>query len=176
MTTERDLTLAGLKTAIQMEIEGKEFYLKSGQASSNDLGRKLLNQLAKEEDLHRMTFEGIYKKISVQKGWPVTKVGRDRIKGLKTLFAEAMEAMSGETKGIPTELNAIEKAMDMENKTYDFYVKRSSLATYSGEKKLYEEIAGQEKEHHSVLLDYFEFLKNPAFYFVRKEHLSVDGG
>jgi rubrerythrin len=53
---------------------------------------------------------------------------------------------------------------------------RSSLAAYSGEKELYEEIAAQEKEHHRVLLDYFEFLKNPASWFVEKEHSSVDGG
>ena len=133
-------------------------------------------QLSKEEDIHRKTFESIYKKISSHKDWPVIKIGGDRVQGLKTLFSKAIEAMGKDTKTITTELTAIETAMDIENRTYDFYKMRSSLAAYSGEKELYEEIAAQEKEHHRVLLDYFEFLKNPASWFVEKEHSSVDGG
>jgi len=176
MAREQDTTLAALQSAIQMEIDGKEFYLKSGKVSTNDLGKKLLTKLAGEEDIHRKVFEGIYKKISANKGWPETKISQDRIQGLKTLFAEAIKAMGKDTKTIPTELGAVQTAMDMENKTYDFYKKRRGLATYSGEKQLYEEIAAQEKEHHRLLLDYFEFLKNPAAWFVQREHSSVDGG
>ncbi|GAH21770.1 unnamed protein product, partial [marine sediment metagenome] len=29
---------------------------------------------------------------------------------------------------------------------------------------------------HLVLLDYYEYLKDPAGWFVRKEHPSLDGG
>jgi rubrerythrin len=176
MVKEHDVTLAGLKTAIQMEFDGKEFYLKSSRASTNDMGKKLLGQLAKEEDIHRKDFEKIYKNISANKGWPQVKIGNNRIEGLRTLFAEAVEKMGRETKAITTELTAIETAMDLENKTYDFYKSRSAIAVYNGEKDLYEDIAAQEKEHHRILLDYFEFLKNPAAYFVEKEHQSVDGG
>ncbi len=176
MVKEQDTTLAALQSAIQMEIDGKEFYIKSSQASTNDLGKKLFRQLAKEEDVHRKDFEAIYKNISAHKGWPAGKTKYDGGRGLRTLFAEAIEARAKDTKAIPTELDAIQTAMDMENKTYDFYKKRSGLATYDGEKELYEEIAAQEKEHHLVLLDYFEFLKNPAAWFVQKEHPSIDGG
>jgi rubrerythrin len=176
MTQEQDTTAGALKTAIQMEIDGKEFYLKSSQASSNELGKKLLKKLADEEDIHRKVFEGIYKKIGTSKGWPEIKIEHDGGKGLFTLFAAAIKKMSKDIKTIPSELEAIRTAMDMENKTYDFYKKRSSLATFDGEKEFYEEIAAQEKEHHRALLDYFEFLKNPAAWFVQKEHPSLDGG
>jgi rubrerythrin len=176
MAKEPDVTLAGLKTAIQMEIDGKEFYIKSSQTSTNEMGKKLLRQLAKEEDIHRKDFEAIFKNISSHKGWPDIKISRDRIQGLKTLFTEAIKSMDKDTQTVSTELDAVQKAMDMENKTFDFYKKRSGLATYSGEKELYEEIASQEKEHHRTLLDYFEFIKNPGAWFVEKEHSSVDGG
>jgi rubrerythrin len=176
MTQEQETTAGALKTAIQMEIDGKEFYLKSSRASTNELGRKLLKKLAAEEDIHRKVFEGIYKKISSQKGWPESKTSFDGGKGLWTVFAAAIKKMSKDTKTIPGEMEAIETAMDMENKTYDFYIKRSAMATFPGEKEFYEEIAAQEKEHHRALLDYFEFLKNPAAWFVQKEHPSLDGG
>jgi rubrerythrin len=175
MAKEQETTAGALKTAIQMEIDGKEFYIKSSQASTNELGKKLLRKLADEEDIHRKVFEKIFQDISAKKGWPKTKI-RDGAKGLRTVFAEAIKEMSKNTKTIPTELKAIEKAMDMENKTYDFYKKRSGLATFDGEKEFYEEIAAQEKEHHRALLDYFEFLKNPTAWYVQKEHQSLDGG
>lgn len=176
MAEDQETTTGALKTAIQMEIDGKEYYLKSSQASTNELGKKLLEKLADEEDIHRKVFENIYQQISSEKGWPENKISYDGGKGLKTVFAAAIKSMAKDTKSIPTELSAIETAMDMENKTYDFYKKRSSLATFTGEKEFYEEIAAQEKEHHRVLLDYFEFLKNPAAWYVQKEHQSLDGG
>jgi rubrerythrin len=124
----------------------------------------------------RKIYTARYLNISAHKGWPESKISRERSRVLKTVFAEAIKAMGKDTRVVSTELTAIETAMDMENKTYDFYKRRSSLAAYSGEKEFYEEIAAQEKEHHRLLLDYFEFLKNPAAWFVEKEHSSVDGG
>ncbi|GAH84736.1 unnamed protein product [marine sediment metagenome] len=50
MVTEQDKTLDALKIAIQMETDGKKLYLKASQESSNELGKKLLESLAAEED------------------------------------------------------------------------------------------------------------------------------
>jgi len=87
-----------------------------------------------------------------------------------------MEAMDRDVQPHETELNAVETGMDMENKTYDFYKERSAKAVYDAEKQFYEELAMQEEEHHRILEDYYEFLKNPSAWFVRSERQSVDGG
>ncbi len=176
MPTEQDKTLGALKQAIQMEIDGKEFYLKASQASNNELGRKLLQSLAIEEDQHRQAFEEIYNTISDQKDWPRTDFQPDGGRGLRTIFARAIEEKESGIKAMPTELDAVETAMAMENKTYDFYKSQSQTATHDAEKNFYEALASQESEHHRILLDYFEFLKNPAAWFVQKEHPSLDGG
>jgi rubrerythrin len=159
-----------------MEIDGKKFYAKSSQAAAGDLGKKLLKGLSEEEDIHRKVFERIYKNISSNQGWPEKTIEFDRGRHLKTIFAKATEAMSKNPGAIPTEMDAIIKGMEMENKTYDFYKKRSGLSNYSGEKEFYEAIASQEEEHHRVLQDYYEFLKDPAAWYKVKEHQSVDGG
>ena len=57
MTSEQDKTLKGIQVAIQMEIDGKDYYLKASQESGDQLGKKLLEKLAAEEDLHRQKFE-----------------------------------------------------------------------------------------------------------------------
>jgi len=176
MAKEQDTTLKALKTAIQMEIDGKEFYLEASRASKNELGKKLLGQLAAEEDLHRKVFEDIYKDISAQKGWPEKKLRSDGGKSLRTVFSKAMEQMDKDINAIPTELDAVQKAMEMENETFDYYKRRGGKAAYDAEKRFYEALAVEEEEHHRVLLDYYEFLKNPAAWFVQKEHPSLDGG
>jgi len=176
MVNERDKTLKALKTAIQMEIDGKEFYLEASQSSKNELGKKLLKQLAAEEDVHQKVFEVIYNDICIKKGWPAGKLHTDGGKGLRTIFATALKAMDRDVSAIPTELDAVQTAMEMENKTFDFYRSRGANAAYEAEKQFYEALAVQEEEHYRVLLDYYEFLKSPEAWFVQKEHPSLDGG
>ena len=176
MADEQKTTLDVLKTAIQMEIDGKEFYIKAGEASGNELGAKLLRKLADEEDTHRKVFEGIYEKISASKGWPDSEILHDGGKGLKNVFSRAVAEMDANVKTMSTEIEAVQKAMEMENKTFDFYRSCAVKAAYDAEKQFYQKLSVQEEEHHRLLLDYFEFLKNPAAYFVQKEHHSLDGG
>jgi rubrerythrin len=176
MAKDQATTLAALKQALQMEIDGKEYYLKAAEASTNELGKKLLARLAEEEDVHRQVFESIYEALSQKKDWPAARIPHDGGQGLKTVFSEAIRGMGRDYKAIPTEMDAIQTAMKMENETYDFYRKQAAAASYAGEKEFYEDLAAQEAEHHSALLDYFEFLKDPADWFTQKEHHSLDGG
>ena len=176
MVTEQEKTLEALQVAIQMEIDGKEYYLKASQESSNKLGKKLLGSLATEEGTHRQKFEEIYRAIQSKKAWPMTDFQPDGGRTLRTIFARETEEMGSNIKAPATELNAIQTAMDMENKTYDFYKSQGGNATYNAERDFYETLAAEEREHHLVLLDYYEYLKDPAGWFVRKEHSSLDGG
>ena len=177
MVTEQDKTLEALQAAIQMEIDGKEYYLKASRKSSHELGRKLLRSLADEEDVHQQKFAEIFDAIRSHQGWPRTSFQPDGGRGLRTIFAQATESMdSNIQKAGETELSTIQEAMVMENKTYDFYIDRSKNAAFDTEKAFYNALAAQEKEHHLVLLDYYEYLEDPAAWFVKKEHPSLDGG
>ena len=176
MTTEQDKSVKALQQAIQMEIDGKEYYLKASEKTSNELGKKLLISLAAEEDIHRKAFEGIFEDIRQKRGWPRREFHVDGGRALRTVFANAIESLDRDVSPMPEELDAVQTAMAMENKTYDFYRERAKKSGYDAEKQFYEALATQEEEHHRVLLDYYEFLKNPGAWFVQKEHPSLDGG
>jgi rubrerythrin len=174
MEAEQGRTLEALRVAIQMELDGKEFYLKASRESGNEMGRKLLASLAAEEDLHRQTFEEIYRSLTAKKGWPETHLQTDGGKHLRTIFAQA-----GAGSGVgaqATELDAVKTAMEMENKTYDYYQAQGQTASYGGEREFYQALMAQEREHYLVLLDYYEYLRDPAGWFVQREHPSLDGG
>ncbi|GAH64503.1 unnamed protein product, partial [marine sediment metagenome] len=96
-------------------------------------------------------------------------------KRLRTVFAQTLEEIGSDVKALPTELDAVQTAMDMENKTYDFYKGRGENATYGVEVEFYQALAAQERIHHQVLLDYYEYLKDPAAWFTTKEHPSLEG-
>jgi len=176
MVTEQDKTLGALQIAIQMEIDGKEYYLKASQQSSNELGKKLLKSLAAEEDVHRQKFEEIYSALRNKRAWPETDFQPDKGKRLRTIFASEIEEMGSKVKAPTTELEAVQTAMDMENKTYDFYKIQSRNATYDAERSFYDTVAAEEREHHRVLLDYYDYLRDPAGWFVKMGHPSLNGG
>ena len=176
MKTEQEKTLEGLKVAIQMEIEGKEYYQQASQKITNELSKKLLVSLAAEGDVHRQKFEKLYNAIRNNKGWPVTDFQPDGGKRLRTIFAMTASETDTTVKGSETELDAIQTAIDMESKTYDFYQGRAKDATYDAEKNFYQLLAAEEREHHLILLDYYEYLNDPAAWFIAKEHSSLDGG
>lgn len=177
MTTEQDKTIKALEYALQMEIDGKKFYLKARRKTRNELGKNLLKSLATEEDIHQKKFEEIYKALRNKKAWPKTVYHPDGGRGLRTIFARALEtSAAAKTKAEAGELDAIQTAMTMENKSYDFYEDNARHATYESEREFYEALAAQEREHYLILTDYYEYLKEPAAWFVKKEHPSLNGG
>ena len=176
MATEQVKTQQAFQTAIQMEIDGKEYYQQMSQRSTNQLGRELFQSLAAEEDIHRQKFEELYKVIRSKKAWPKTDFQPDRGKRLRTLFSKAVQEAGSNLKVTATELDAVKEAMDMENKTFDFYDSQSQNATHDAEREFYESLAAEERGHHLILIDYYEYLRNPAGWFVSKEHPSLDGG
>jgi rubrerythrin len=87
-----------------------------------------------------------------------------------------MRAASSTVKAASTELDTIAKAMDMEDKTHEFYKSRGEEAVYDAERKLYKSLAAEERGHYLTLVDYREYLIDPAGWFRKAEHHSLDGG
>jgi rubrerythrin len=176
MSQEQNATLAGLEIALQMEEDGKQFYLKAAEASGTEMGGKLLRQLAAEEDVHKEVFKAIYDKIKSKNQWPDTSYVSDHGEKLKTILSEALESAGKNFSASPAEIDAVKTAIDMENKTLVFYRERKEKAFLDAEKQLYDALAMQESGHSLILQDYFEFLSDPASYYMRIQHSSVDGG
>jgi rubrerythrin len=172
MITEQSNTIRALQTAIQMEIDGKQYYQKASQSSQLVMGQKLFESLAVEEDLHLQRCKEIYRSIQESNRWPsVIDLHTGKIR-INTFFAAEAPGMQNSS----SELQAIQTAMAMENKTRDFYERQAEASSYEIEKKYYTALAGEERNHHTLLLDYFELLNDPVNYFTMKERHSLDGG
>ena len=167
MVTEQDKILEALKIAIDMENDGKECYRQASQESGNEVGRKLLQSLALEEDTHRQKFVEIYQAMQKRKGWPATDFRPDKGKRLRELFTGTCELIGVNVKAGATEFDAINTAIDKEKKSYDFYNRQSQNATYDAERDFYEALAAEEREHELILVNYYEYLTDPVDWFTR---------
>jgi rubrerythrin len=176
MEREQSGTIKAVQFAIQMEIDGKEYYQRASQKSDNRVGKEFFEWLAAEEDKHRQRFEAIYSSLKSGKAWPDVDIQPRRGDILNTFFSEAMRAAGPTVKPASTELDTIAKAMEMENKTEKFYSSQGKEATYDAEKKLYTSLAAEERGHYLTLVDYREYLIDPAGWFRKVEHHSLDGG
>lgn len=176
MPTEQEKVIKALQYAIQMEEDGKAFYQQSCGEASNELGRKLMESLAKQEDYHRVKFQNIYESLRKEHAWPKVDFKVDGGKTLRTVFAKQTEEGPVCAPGNDTELAVIQRAMKMEGDSYDFYHGRSEQADSSAEREFYETVAAEEWEHKLILTDYYEYLKEPAAWFVKTEKPSIDGG
>jgi rubrerythrin len=95
---------------------------------------------------------------------------------LRNLFAQAFEQLGSSHQPATTELEAVKTAMDMESRSYDFYIVQGKDTGYRAARDFFNALAAQERQHQLVLLDYYEYLRDPAGYFVSKEHPTLDGG
>lgn len=169
-------TIEILQSAIQMEIDGKEFYQQAGEKSSNKLARELFHRLASEEDDHRRKFEEIYEALKKGQDWPAVEPPSGKGEQLETIFLKASKELGSEIKIAESELEVIETAMNMELKTYDLYRSQSEQSTSPLQKRFYQALAAEERGHHLALLDSYEYLTDPAGWFTVKEHWTLEGG
>jgi len=175
MEKEQAKIVEALKLAIQMEIDGKDFYQKSEKASSTGLGRELFQWLAGEEDKHRQRFQHIYQAIKKNETWPDVDVQPAKSDKLNTIFSSAKAARAPQIKEQSTELKAVARAMEMENRSQEFYKGQGEQATYPAERKFFVSLAAEEHGHYLALVDYREYLVDPAGWFRKAEHHSLDG-
>lgn len=176
MDDEQAKIIEAVKFAIQMELDGKAYYQKASEASGTKMGKELFIWLAGEEDKHRQKFEEIYTAIQEKQAWPEIEIQPGKGDRLKTLFAQATQTIDRSPRAATGEIESINKAMDMEEKTRLFYAEQGKNAKYDAEKKFYEALAMEERGHYLALVDYKEYLIDPAGLFQKMEHHSLDGG
>jgi rubrerythrin len=176
MGSEQANTLKALQFAIQMEVDGKKYYQEASHNCNIKAGRNFFEWLAEQEEWHRQKFEQIYKSIQDKKGWPAIDISAGRKRNMETFFSKESKSVSCKIEIAGTELDTIVKAMEMENKTRDYYNKQGADSADKMEGQFYKALAAEEQRHYLALVDYREYLLNPDGWFTKTEHHSLDGG
>ena len=175
MELQKEVKRDPLEIAVGMEIEGKEFYLKAGEKSGDQFGQKLFARLAREEDFHAVKALEIANALKSGQTPATIENLFDAGKRINSIFAWAQKDIEPRKQIAQDEFDAIRLALDLEERTRTFYKEQSTKAETEFERSFFKALMNEERGHYLSLVDYREYLTDPASWFVKAEHHSLDG-
>jgi rubrerythrin len=149
------IAVEAMKTAIQMEEEGRVFYEKAAQETGNNLGKKMFERLARDEIEHKDTFQKIFDAITSTEDWTgIAQQYSPKIGKLPIFEGEIEKKGSPE----PSELDALRTGMENEKKSVDYYEKVAGETDDPLAKELLTKIRDEEAYHYDLLQAQHDYL------------------
>ena len=174
-TNERALRM--LKTALEMETKGHQFYTRTLQTCSNPPGREIFQMLLEDEVHHTAIIQTIYDSLVGGREWSgeLAKMEALEHEDLGGVF-RALAAKHGDRITASTsDLEALEVGIDFEKKAVIFYQDALDEATDGLEQRFVKRMIAEEKTHVQVLTDMKLYLTQPQAWFQMQERSLLDG-
>jgi rubrerythrin len=153
--------------AMQMEKDGEAYYRDLAAKCSMSGLEKILTMLADDESVHYNVFKNL-------KDHSATKLqGSTVVKDAKNVFAEMKDKETGfNLEG--SEIDLYKKAIEIENKSEDFYREKADEVESEEAKRLLLEIAEEERNHAFLLENMVAFLARPQTWLENAEFHHLD--
>lgn len=168
--------IKSIEIALTNEIRERDFYLKHSRRTSNPLGKKMFDCIAKDEEEHCRRLNDLQRKLSKEGKWPETlplTVNQTNVKDvLKDVLAKVDKAPVAEID----DQEAVKIAIDFEARGHKFYADLRDSVEDKAEKEFYDRLASMEMEHMLSLKDTLLFFEDPATWYEEQEKPHLDGG
>lgn len=164
-----------LQAAIQMEKDGREFYLNAAERSQTSIARNLFQVLAEEEIGHQKAISTIFDAVSAHSQWPDEEIALVHDGNAENVFSAAMKNPEQLAQKPEDDLQAVGIALEMEERSFKLYMGRAGEATAEAEIKFYQALAHEERKHITSLRETEEYLTDTEGWFMKKQHITLDG-
>lgn len=151
-----------LEYAIKMELDGEKYYRGQAEINKDNPLHIVCNLLAEEEKNHAQILENKKSNSAYQ------LINTDFLSNANNVFTDAKGIEMQETD-YPSQLDFYRIASDMEKESIDLYQKFLSDATEDKEKKLFEFLLYQEKQHFEALEEMSRLLQNAEWWIESPE-------
>lgn len=144
-----------LDNALNLEVEGHEFYMQCAEHTSNSAGQEFFRYLAGEELIHHDKIVEIYRKEFNQEYCEY----KDRIKKMKrssSIFEKHVPG--GDLDNSSDALDALNIAIKAENNSIKLYSELVDKTEKTDLKRFFEELVKEEEKHRSLLETEIEFV------------------
>jgi len=158
MIEEVAKALAILEQAMQIEQEGREFYLKAAETTQDEKGKQTFRTLAQDEQSHFRLIRSQRDALARESKWvffPEVKV--PRVDWNKPLFP-AREALEKAISPKSGDKDAVLFGLGIESKSWELYRQAAQETGDPLGKGMFEFLAGQEKSHFETLMMRYDFL------------------
>lgn len=163
MAEEIESALGVLKRAMDIEQEGREFYLKASRTTQDDKGRETFSTLAGDEEKHYDLIKRQYDALASDGKWiDSPEIKPTDIDLDKPLFPQGSEVLGKAVTSQSGDREALLFGLDIETRSYDLYRKAASETTSNLGKRMFEFLAGEERGHFNILMMRYEGLFGPT--------------
>jgi rubrerythrin len=167
--------LNALEVALNNEMREREFYLTNARRTKNPLGKKMFQQIGDDELEHYERLKQLHQKWAKQEKWPETVPLKVKDTIVKDILLEFIKKVNETAKGDSDDLEAVRTALDFEAKGAKFYAELRDSVSDSKEKQFFDLLARMENEHYLSLKDTEEYFIDPASWYQKVEHHTLDG-
>jgi rubrerythrin len=151
--------------ALQLERDGRKFYLEAAAKSGSEIVKQVLTGLADDESLH---IQWIESELGVN---DPDIPNRELYGKLRAVFADEPDRAAA-TKD---DLDALNYALAIEKKASTTYAQWSEEADCDAAKELCRVLAGVEKFHAQLIENTLEYLAKPGDWFQQQERWFFEG-
>lgn len=152
--------------ALQMESESEDYYRQLAQKTDNKGLKTIFNMLGDEESKHYRVIENMKDRVSA-------KVSDT---GMLSDARDVFRRMAGE-KGFDFSAEQKElykKAQEIEQKSKNFYLQKVDEVENSFQKRIFRDLAAEEKKHFFLLQNIIDFVSRPDSWLENAEWYHLD--
>jgi rubrerythrin len=139
--------------AKKMEVEGKKAYLGMLEKTTNPALKNILRRLAEWEDNHYIIFD------AMQQEADLIEVQKATTSEVKEIFSSLKEVSANDE--VVEQIEFYEEAINVEQKSSDYYKEIAAEITDETIKKQVLMIADEELKHKKILQEILTYLKQP---------------
>jgi rubrerythrin len=160
-----------VRAAVQLERDGREFYLDLAKKASNAQARRMFESLADDETLHIEWIEKLEPGAKTAEA-----ANRNIYNRLRPIFQEVPAEEQKSAIASEGDFQAIDLAVEREEKSRKAYVEWAEEAESEDVKQLCTVLADAERFHRELLENTKEYFQKPGDWFMQEERWMFDGG
>jgi len=154
--------LLALDLAIQTEKDGREFYRRAAENTTDPGGKVLFTSLADDELEHLELLESQRNALAEEGHWltGLEAERRERPARVEGVPVFSRAALAENVNAYTSDLSALRMAFLIEKDAVAFYTKAAANTEDPGTKEMYQRLVEMEKEHQRILEEEYEALAN----------------
>jgi rubrerythrin len=153
--------------AMQMERDGESFYREAALQTEREGFRNILTRLADAEAAHYKVFKSWKDKRNVGPAKSTL------LKGVQNIF-EQMRSVKDLPVMKGNELHLYRQALEIEQKSIDFYQQKSTEAATVAEAEALSAIAREEEKHYIIVEKIIDFVSRPEKWIENAEFFHLE--
>jgi len=163
MTDKSSELVKILKTAIEVENNGFDTFMKCAEKTKDETGKKMFHRLAEDEREHKTILEKQLKKVTEGAKLETVDIPKSGIEQIIPTVREKVKLRKGES-GME-EVDALEAALELERKAAQFFRDNAEKVDEAEAKALFLRLAEWEDAHFELIQAELDYIRNTGLWF-----------